>query len=342
MTFRTAAAAILALLPLLGLPTGPALAIREVRVAIGPPLVVGYLPVYAAEGLGYFADLERRHGVHVTLVDFPGGSEAATALVGRTTDFATITLTHVIVAQAHGKDLKFLLTFFNSQVMAMIVQASLREVTSPAQLRGRRIGITGLGSATHMQARHILEAFGVDPEAVQYVPVGGPQTALAAWRHRAVDAIVYLDPLVTTLVSEGSARLLYDVRTLEGTIRLYGTPHISSGLLTRADVVAREPELAQETVTVFVRTLRWLKSHRAQPEAIARVLRPEGIDWSPAVIRANLDGLSADGRVLPDAVRTVIARLKQDRLLEPGFAVPVEKLVDDRFVLHAIASGGTP
>jgi len=316
-------------------------AVREVRIAVGPPNVLGYLPLYMAKGLGHFANLERKQNLKVTLIDFRGGSEAATALIGGDVDFATVTLTHVIKAHEAGKDLKFLLTFFNAQTMAMVVQADLADVTSPAQLRGRRIGITSLGSATHMQARHILAAYQVDPDTVQYVPVGGPPTALAAWQRKAVDAMVYLDPLITTLVDGRTARLLYDVRTLEGTVRLYGAAHISSGLLTRPDVIARDPETVQQVVGTFVCTLRWLRGQRIRPEEIARNL-PAGLDWSPGVIRANLGGLSADGRVLPDAVNTVIAFLKRDGLLVPGFAVPLDRLVDDSFVRRAILSGGCP
>jgi NitT/TauT family transport system substrate-binding protein len=292
-------------------------------------------------GLGYFDELRRKDGLRVTFVDFRGGSEAATALIGGDVEFATVTLTHVIKAHERGKDLKFLLTFFNAQAMAMIVQADLRDVTSPAHLRGRKIGITSLGSATHMQARHILAAHGVDPDAAHYVPVGGPPTAMAAWRRKAVDAMVYLDPLVTSLVDEGTARLLYDVRTFEGTVRLYGAAHISSGLLARPEVIARDPDATQRIVEVFVRTLRWVRVHRARPEEVARIL-PQGLDWSPAVIRANISGLSTDGRVLPDAVSTVVTFLKQDRLLDPAFAVPLDRLVDDRFVRKAIATIGAP
>ncbi|MDR7428162.1 MAG: ABC transporter substrate-binding protein [Armatimonadota bacterium] len=333
-------ATVLTLLMMAHLPVSGGAAVHQVRIAVGPPNVLGYLPLYMAKGLGYFTDLERKRNIKVDLVDFRGGSEAATALIGGDVDFATVTLTHVIKAHEAGKDLKFLLTFFNAQTMAMIVQADL-DVTSPAQLRGRRIGITSLGSATHMQARHILAAHQVDPDAVQYVPVGGPPTALAAWQRKAVDAMVYLDPLITTLVDGRMARLIYDVRTLEGTVRLYGAPHISSGLLTRPEVIARDPETVQQVVGAFVCTLRWLRIQRTRPEEIARNL-PAGLDWSPAVIRANLGGLSADGRVLPDAVQTVISFLKRDGLLVAGFAVPLDRLVNDTFVRRAILSGGCP
>jgi NitT/TauT family transport system substrate-binding protein len=337
MKTRSALCGIVLAMMLSLVPAGVAAPV-EVKIAIGPPAVLGYLPVYVAQGLGYFQELARRSGIQVRFLDFRGGTEAATALITGDVDFATVTLTHVVKAQEKGKDLKFLLTFFNAQAMALIVQRDL-PVQTPAQLQGMRIGVTSLGSATHMQARHILRYFRVNPDAAQYIAVGGPSTALAAWRRRAVDAMVYLDPLITTLVSEGSARLLYDVRTVEGTVRLYGAPYISSGLLTRADVIARDPRLVQEVVHVFVKTLRWLRAKRLQPEAISAVL-PKDLEWTPEVIRSNLSGLSADGRVLPEAVEAVVRSLVQDGLLSPDFRPTFDRLVDQRFVQQAILKVG--
>jgi NitT/TauT family transport system substrate-binding protein len=319
-------------LPLASAGAGPAR--RTVQVAIGPPAVIGYLPVYAAQGLGYFRELEDRTGIQVRFVEFRGGTEAAIALITGNVDFATITLTHVVKAHEQGKDLKFLLTFFNAQAMAMVVQPDL-PVQSPAQLVGRRIGVTSFGSATHMQARHILRRFHADPDAAQYVAVGGPATALAAWRRKSVDALVYLDPVITTLLSEGSARLLYDVRTVEGTVRLYGAPYISSGLLTRAEVVRADPQRVQEVVNVFVRTLRWLRAHRSRLDLVAAAL-PGELGWTQEILRANLSGLSADGRVLPEAVRAVVRSLWDDGLLSRDFRAGYDQMVEARFVERAI------
>jgi NitT/TauT family transport system substrate-binding protein len=326
------AAGVLALALASGARAGPAG--RTVTVAVGPPAVIGYLPVYAAQGLGYFRDLERRAGVRVQFVDFRGGTEAAIALIAGDADFATVTLTHVVKAHEQGKDLKFLLTFFNAQAMALVVQPDL-PVQTPAQLAGRRIGVTSFGSATHMQARHILRYFRQDPDAAQYVAVGGPATAVAAWRRKVVDALVYLDPVITQLTSEGAARLLYDVRTVEGTVRLYGAPYISSGLLTRAEVIRRDPQLVQDLVDVFVRTLRWLRAHRARLDLVAAAL-PKDLGWTPEVLRANLSGLSADGRVLPDAVAAVVRSLREDGLVKGDFRAGYDQLVDEQFVRRAV------
>lgn len=329
---RLAGILVLLALPVATAGAGPAR--RVVGVAIGPPLVIGYLPVYAAQGLGYFRELEGRTGVQLRLVDFRGGTEAAIALITGNVDFATITLTHVVKAHEQGKDLKFLLTFFNAQAMAMVVQPDL-EIQTPAHLTGRRIGVTSFGSATHMLARHILRRFHVDPDTAQYVAVGGPATALAAWRRRTVDALVYLDPVVTMLLSEGSARLLHDVRTVEGTVRLYGAPYISSGLLTRAEVARGDPQLVQEVVNMFVRTLRWLRAHRSRLDLVAAVL-PRELSWTPEILRANLSGLSADGRVLPEAVRAVVRSLWEDGLLSRDFRAGYEQMVEAQFVQRAI------
>ena len=309
---------------------GNALAI-EVKLGVGPPGVIGYMPLYIAQGLGYFKELEKE-GISLKLVNFKGGSEAAIALLGGDIDLATITVTHAIKAKAEGKELKFLLTFFNSQVMAMVVQADLKEVRTPADLKGKRIGITSMGSATHMMGRHIIEKWGLRPEDVSFVPVGGA-TSIPAFKAKQIDALVMLDPVISRLLKEGVARMLVDARTVEGTRAIYGAEHISSGLLARPDYISKNPQVVEKVVAMFVKTLKWIK---ANPSEEILKAAPKGIKWDVEQIEGNRGGLSPDGLVIKAGVEKVIEYLKKDGLLPPTYTYPAEVIYDNSFVEKAL------
>lgn len=312
--------------------TGAAKAI-DVKIGVGPAGVIGYMPTYIAQGLGYFKDLEKKD-IRVALINFKGGTPTALALLGKDIDFANMVLTHVIKSKAKGKDLKFLLTFFNSQVMAMIGQADQKDLQSPKDLAGKKIGVTRLGSATYMLARHILRHYGLDPKDAEYVPVGAAGSVVA-WKKKAVDAMVHLDPWISDLVNSGAAKMLYDVRSVENTIKLYGSAHPSSGLITRPDYIQEHPEVVQEIVNVYARTLRWIHSHT--PEQIAQVA-PQNLGWKVSYIRNNISGLSKDGAVLDEGVATVIKYLKKDKLLASDFNYPFSTFYDDSFIKKAVKS----
>lgn len=307
--------------------------VKEIKIGIGPPGVVGYMPTYVARDLGYFKDLEKE-GLKVTFFNFKGGPPAGLALIGGDVEFANIVLTHVIKAKEQGKDLKFLLTFFNSQVMGMIGQTSLKELNSPKDLKGKKIGITSLGSATHMQARHILRHYGVDPNEVFFVPVGAGEV-VGPWKQKAIDALVHLDPWISDFIEDGSGKMLFDVRSVEKTKELYGSEHISSGLLARADYVEKNPEVAQKIVNAYVKALRWLATK--SPEEVETAVSKD-LNWKLPYIKYNMPGLSPNGLVVKKGVETVIKYLKEDKLLSPDFNVPAEALYDNRFVEKALKS----
>jgi NitT/TauT family transport system substrate-binding protein len=305
----------------------------EVKIGVGPAGVIGYMPTYVGQGLGYFNELEKKD-IKVTFVNFKGGTPTALALLGKDIEFANMVLTHVIKSKAKGKDLTFLLTFFNAQVMAMIGRTEDQDITSPKGLVGKKIGITRLGSATHMQARHILLHYGVDPNSVEYVPVGAAGSVVA-WNKKTIDALVHLDPWISDLVDNGSAKMLYDVRSVENTVKLYGSEHPSSGLITRPDYIKSHPEVVQEIVNAYAKTLKWIHSHT--PEEVAQVVSKD-LGWKVSYISNNISGLSKDGAVVDKGVETVILYLKKDKLLAEDFNYPYSTFYDDSFIKKAVKS----
>jgi NitT/TauT family transport system substrate-binding protein len=63
-----------------------------------------------------------------------------------------------------------------------------REIKSPEQLRGKKIGVGRYGSTTHYFAIQVLRRFGLDPGDVSFIQTGaGPET-FAALVGQVVDA----------------------------------------------------------------------------------------------------------------------------------------------------------
>lgn len=307
--------------------------VREIKIGFGPAGTFAYLPNYVAEGLGYFKDLEKE-GLKVSLITFKGGAPAGLALLGGDLQFTNISFPHVVKAQEKGKDVKFLLTFFETQSMAMIAQSSLKDIKSPKDLKGKKIGITSLGSNTHMQARYILRHYGVDPKEVSFIPVGS-QEAVGPWKQKMIDVLVHLDPLISIFIEDGSGKMLCDVRGLKQTKELYGSEYTTSGLWAYKEYIDKNPEVVQKIVNVYVKTLRWLATH--SPEEVLKVL-PKDFNWKAQWIQNNTSGLSPNGLVIKKGLETVIKDQKEDKLISPDFNVPVETLYDNRFVEKALKS----
>lgn len=68
------------------------------------------------------------------------------------------------------------------------------EIQSLRELRGKKIGITGLGGTSHVALQIALEAAGENPKNFVYVVLGGPQL-LPALETGTVDAAIFNPPL---------------------------------------------------------------------------------------------------------------------------------------------------
>ena len=81
------------------------------------------------------------------------------------------------------------------------------EVKSLQDLRGKKIGVTGLGGTTHTSLMMAIEKFGGNPR--EYIVVSlGPQQYLRALESKAVDAATVDPPLLFLVLKKGFSRIL--------------------------------------------------------------------------------------------------------------------------------------
>ncbi len=128
--------------------TLPAVAQTErtnVTIAVsGPPAQVYFLPVVLAERFGYFAEA----GVNVTLQHFNAGSKALKSVIGGSADIVAGAYENTMRMQSKGQNMQSLVLFGRyPQNVLGIAKSQIANYKSPADLKGKTVGITGPGSA---------------------------------------------------------------------------------------------------------------------------------------------------------------------------------------------------
>ena len=122
-----------------------ALAQAKTLITIGGSDKIVYLPAKLAERLGYF----QAQGVEVELRSETAGVEARDALLSGAVQGVVGFYDHTIALQAKGKLVQSVVQFTVAPGEALLVSArSAATLRSPADLRGRIVGVTGLGSST--------------------------------------------------------------------------------------------------------------------------------------------------------------------------------------------------
>src|SRR5258707_3803492 len=185
----------LAALGALALMSGAAAA-QRISIAIGGAGCLCYLPTVLADQLGEY----KKAGIEVELIDFKGGSQALTAVIGGSADVVSGYFDHCVNLAAKNQALEAFVVYDRYPGLALVVgPKQTGKINSVADLKDKKVGVSAPGSSTDFFLKYLLSKNGVDPNSVGVVGIGLAATAVAAMEQGSVDAAVMLDPAITQL-----------------------------------------------------------------------------------------------------------------------------------------------
>ena len=193
-------------------------AVPLVRVAVADPAILSNFSLEFADALGYFRD----EGVNVQIVPFKSGTVASEAVISGQADFAWNGIDLAANLRARGKDVKAVGTASSASGLQLV---AARDITSVEQLRGKSLGVGGLGSGTDITMEYVLFRHGLLRGTYNVVPVGLSQTFIAAFQNHQIDGGVTSEPWTTYIVKQGLGHVLVDMDSVEGTKAVYGGPY---------------------------------------------------------------------------------------------------------------------
>ncbi|MFJ2304561.1 ABC transporter substrate-binding protein [Streptomyces sp. NPDC087787] len=233
---------------------------EKVKIMVGGLDKVIYLPAMLAQRLGYFTE----EGLNVELLSEPAGVQAETALVSGQVQGAVGFYDHTLDLQTHGKYVESVVQFSHAPGEVEVVSTKAADkITSPKDFKGRKLGVTGLGSSTDFLTKYLAVKNGVKVSEFSPVAVGAGPTFIAALEQGSIDAGMTTDPTVATILERKAGKVLIDMRTPEGSQEALGGPYPSSSLYMQTDWVNSHKETTQKLANAFVKTLKWMSTHSA-------------------------------------------------------------------------------
>ncbi|MFC9329339.1 ABC transporter substrate-binding protein [Kitasatospora sp. NPDC057015] len=289
-------------------PAGPAVEGPKVKIMVGGLDKVIYLPAMLTQRLGYFAEA----GVNVELMSEPAGVNATTALLAGDVQGAVGFYDHTIDLQAKGKSVESVVQFSQAPGEVEVVSSKQADaVKSGADFKGRKLGVTSLGSSTDFLTKYLAVKNGVAVSEFSPIAVGAGQTFIAALQQGSIDAGMTTDPTVANILAKDIGKVLYDMRTPEGSRAALGGLYPSSSLYMNTDWVEKNKDTTQKLANAFVKTLKWMSTHA--PEEIAAKMPADygqgGAEQYAAAIKATLPMFTTDGVMPADGPKTVLAVL---------------------------------
>jgi NitT/TauT family transport system substrate-binding protein len=289
----------------LALMSGAALA-EKVTIAVGGAACLCYLPTVLAEQLGEY----KKAGLDVELVDFKGGSQSLTAVIGGSADVVSGYFDHCVNLAAKGQTLQAFVVYDRYPGLVLVVSPKHPEIKSIKDLGGKKVGVSAPGSSTDFFLKYTLKKNGIDPSGTAVIGIGLGATAIAAMEQGQIDAAVMLDPAVTVLQGKfNDLLILSDTRTQKDTQAVFGGDYPGGALYTKADWIAKHPKETQGLTNAIVATLGWIHSHTAE-EIMAKM--PENLVGPDkagylAALKNTIPMYSTTGKMDPKGAEAVHA-----------------------------------
>ena len=221
-----------------------------------------YLPNMLTQQLGYFT----AENLNVTLVDEGSGQGSEEALIAKQVQAASGSYSHTIELQPKGKFIETVCQFGIAPGEAeMVASSKAGSIKTAADLKGKNLGVTSIGSGTQTVTSAIVGKAGLSPtNDVKWVPVGAGSTFIAAIKQGTIDAGMTTEPTISRMVKSGDAKVLVDLRTPASTRAALGGDYPFIGVFMENDYVAAHKDTTQHLVNAYVKTLKWMKAHTAE------------------------------------------------------------------------------
>ena len=255
--------AVSVLLSCLGWSAAGAQAPQKIRIGY-PSISSRQAQLWIAKDEGIF----RKYGLDVELIFLRGGQVAIQALTGG--DPPLVTIGNVIIAGLQGHDILLVGSVENSYDQSVMARPSV--ATRVEQLKGKRFGISGFGSATHNAALILFKRFNLEPNKdVQFVPTGTGPERLAAMGAGRIDATFFNPSEVPQAFKAGFAEVIQ--------MADIGFEVQGSGLATSRSYIKAHRETVKSALKAYIEGIYYIFANKgATLKSLARYMRTNESD----------------------------------------------------------------
>lgn len=304
-----------------------------VPLSQGGPLqkiAVGYLALNATQLPSWVAKDEgifQKNGLDVTLNYLPTSSSPTAALLSGQVQFL-VTAEQVIEADLNGADLVYVAAPTQTIFFSLYVNPSIK---SAADLKGKKVAITGVGTATDIAAHMALTSLGVDPaKDVTLVNIGSAPSILAALQSGGVQAGILSSPTSYKAEAAGMKQMV-DVAKLN-------KPFPSGWAATSRAYAQAHPDVVSRYVKSIAEAVAFEIHHSDQAE---QVLAKYTKTTDAAIVKRTFDDVkpylnkdpTPDLNAIQTALTEIAPRLPKARTAQPS------TFVDSSFAQQLVTSG---
>ncbi len=277
----------------------------KLRVGVPSTEAFSFMTVAYGDHLGLF----KKNGVEVEQVTLLGSAKLHQAMIAGAID----------VAVGAGSDFQFLVKGAPEVAVAAmagppLLMGFIVPYDSPAKtaddLRGKKIGVSSMGSLTDWLAHRLAQVKGWKPEELIEVTVGADKTAETAYivTHQ-IDAMVTASASGLQLEETQRGRLLFPASDLVGDF-------LTHAIYATKEVLQKDPDSVRAFLKGWFQTIAYERAHRDETieYAVTAVKRSKAVETKEYDLVMPM--YSADGRFQASGLKVLSKSLVDLKLLD--------------------------
>ena len=265
-------------------------ALRVGKAVAGP---FDFVPLDIGTDEGFF----KAHGIDVTEVDFDGSAKLQQGLGADAID----------VGLGSGPELAFVAKGNTDLAIAVFagppnsqVLIARPNVSGVADLKGKNIGISTVGSLTDWLLRELSRQQGWGPDGINGIALGSEAGRTASLRAGSTDGMVIDVATAAKIAKDGGGHVIVHFGTVAPNFIIHA-------VFATNKAIAERPAVLKRFLVGWFETIQWMRGHKDETVALAAKAMHQDSDIVAANYDQTMNDFSTTGRFDPKAL-AVLAR----------------------------------
>src|SRR5215467_1339260 len=268
----------------LALAASSAVAAEKLRVGRAVPQAFSFVPVDVGMQHGIF----KKHGLEIESTAFAGDAKMQQAMAADSIDIA-LGSGPAMAFIAKGAPVKAVAAFAGRPLLLVLGVRSDGSIGKIADLKGRRVSVSTVGSLTYWLVDELNRQNGWAPGTIIPTPMGAWKGQIAALKTKEIDGMVTELSTAYTLEKAGEAKVIYSFGDL---VRDF---HIHVVFATNK-LIAERPQAIRAFLAAWFETVAFMRGNKAATVAIARTVMEADEDVAGRVYDALMPMFSDTGK----------------------------------------------
>jgi ABC-type nitrate/sulfonate/bicarbonate transport system substrate-binding protein len=294
----------------------------ELKVGKAMSQAFSFVPLDIGVKEGFF----KKRGIAIESVSFSGSAKLQQALAAGGIDIGLGSGPELAFI-AKGTPVQGIAAMAGQPLLLVLIVRPDTGIATIADLKGKKISVSTVGSLTSWLVRELSEKQGWGPDGITVRELGSTGSQVAAMKTKQIDGMMIDIATALTLKESGDAKILVTFGDLEKDFII----HV---IFANKAIMAKNPDLMRRFLDAWFETIAFMRKNKAETVAIST----EVMGVTPAIADQTYDEVmpmfSDDGHFDPKALAVL-----QRSFVEMG-VLPTEpdmsKLYTEQFLPAAV------